>query len=659
MTDYFDSHGHLVRLGKKLGSGGEGAVFEVQGDARLVAKIYHRPAKETQAEKLEAMTLLATEELLRFAALPIATLSQIRSGPVAGMVMPRVRDQAEIHTLYSPAHRKTHSPDKDWGFLIHVALNVAAVFDSLHEKSIVIGDVNQGNVLVSSRGTVTLIDCDSFQVSANGRVYSCEVGVAHFTPPELQGQSFHGTVRTANHDLFGLAILIFHLLCMGRHPFAGRFTGMGEPPPLEKAIEQFRYAYSRNVKTNMLPPPQTLMVPAVMPALAELFERAFTKGSELSDGRPTATEWHAALRDLKLQLKPCAADLGHKYPNYLGTCPWCALEREGAPNLFASVTAHLVDRREGELNASLDPLWKPLLDLRQAAIDCVLQKVSFQNLHVTANPIPAEIEQNQSFALLLGRCFLGIVALLAVSWWIPPMLYIATVLSIGFGIWWFVLNRYYGLQPEIDRRERRLRESIAQLRVLESAGATELDSLRLAVEHQFHRLDLTKAEIEGLRPRYQADLDALNLQRERRQLDAYLQSHLIRSTTISFVNDWQKSTLESFGIETAYDLNEIRLANINGLSQIARSALLDWKAAIQKKFKFRPREKIPNVDRNTILARYLRQREDQEQALMSGRSSLELLYNQLQEVRSRYQQRLDIAAQKAKQAEADVLSLPE
>ncbi len=106
------------------------------------------------------------------------------------------------------------------------------------------------------------------------------------------------------------------------------------------------------------------------------------------------------------------------------------------------------------MTASLEPLWKPLLNLRQAAIDCVLQKVSFQNLQVTANPIPAEIEQNQSFALLLGRCFVGMLVLLAVSWWIPSMLYIATTLLIGFGIWWFVLNHYYGLQPEIDRRER-------------------------------------------------------------------------------------------------------------------------------------------------------------------------------------------------------------
>lgn len=658
MTDYFDSSGRQVRLGKKLGSGGEGVVYQLQGDSRLVAKIYHRPVTDVQSAKLNAMTVLASEDLLHFAALPILTLSHRRFGSIVGIVMPRIQHQAEIHTLYSPAHRKVHYPDKDWGFLIHVAMNVAAVFDSLHEKSIVIGDVNQGNVLVSPRGTVTLIDCDSFQVSANGLVYPCEVGVAHFTPPELQGQSFHGTVRTVNHDLFGLATLIFHLLCMGRHPFAGRFTGAGEPPPLEKAIEQFRYAYSRDPATRMTPPPLTVVPAATMPTLAVLFERAFMKGGEVPGARPTPREWHAALQQLKSQLKPCAADVGHKYPNYLGTCPWCALEREGAPNLFASVTAHLVDRREGELTAGVDHLWKPLLDLRQATQNCVLRKVSFQNLPITPNPVAVEIEQNQSFATLLGRCFAGAVILLAGGWWSTPLLYFATVLSIGFGVWWFVMNRYYGVRPEIARRERKLAECISRLRALEVEGARELDALRLAFEHELHRLDLSKAEIEGLRARYQAELDALHLQGERRQLDAFLQSHHIRAAKIPFVNDWQKATLESFGIETAYDLNEIRLTSINGLSQIPVSALLEWKSSIQKNFKFRPREKIPNVDRNTILARYLRKREDQENVLVSGRSSLELIESQLQEVRSRYQQRLERAAQQAKQAEADVLLLP-
>ena len=72
---------------------------------------------------------------------------------------------------------------------------------------------------------VVLIDCDSFQVNTNGRCYPCEVGVPLYTPPELQKKSFRELIRTRNHDRFGLAILIFQLLFVGRHPYAGRYLG--------------------------------------------------------------------------------------------------------------------------------------------------------------------------------------------------------------------------------------------------------------------------------------------------------------------------------------------------------------------------------------------------------------------------------------------------
>ncbi|MBS0202441.1 MAG: hypothetical protein JSS49_06030 [Planctomycetes bacterium] len=655
MTPYFDDRGHLIRLGRKLGAGGEGAVYELPENARLVAKIYHRPLSDEATAKLRAMTLLATPELTRFAALPTATITLVRNGPVAGVLMPRVRGHAEIHTLYSPAHRKTHYPDKDWAFLIHVAMNVAAVFDSLHSKSIVIGDVNQGNVLVSPQGTVTLIDCDSFQVSANGHVYPCEVGVAHFTPPELQGRSFHGVERTVNHDLFGLAILIFHLLCMGRHPYSGRFVGPGEPPPLEKAIEQFRYAYARkSAGSQFVPPPQTLLLPAVMPALSELFERAFTAGSEHPGNRPTEEEWYLALRDLKSQLKPCQADIGHKFPNYLGICPWCLLERDGSPNFFASVTAHLVGQREGELTASLDPLWQPLLVLSRQMNACILEKVSFTKWDVTPTPIPDQIEQNQAFARLIRLVAIGSALLLTLTWSIPALLAISSILTIGFGLWWLILIQFYGMGTESRRRENHLAEAITHLQSLEQEAARGLEANRLEFARELERLELTKAEIEGLRHRYQADLDGLNLQRERRQLDAFLQSHLISNVHIPLISDWQKSSLESFGIESAYDLNEIRILSIPGFSGTSVAALMDWKKSVTQKFRFRPREKIPNVDRNTILARYLRRREELESVLASGRWSLELLLTQQHELQSRYQQRLEAAALQAKQADADL-----
>ncbi len=88
-----------------------------------------------------------------------------------------------------------------------------------------------------------LIDCESFQWTANGKRFACEVGVETFTPPELQGKNFREVIRTINHDSFGLAVMVFLLLFMGRHPFAGRFLGRGDMP-IPRAISEFRFAYS-------------------------------------------------------------------------------------------------------------------------------------------------------------------------------------------------------------------------------------------------------------------------------------------------------------------------------------------------------------------------------------------------------------------------------
>ena len=65
----------------------------------------------------------------------------------------------------------------------------------------------KASVLVAPDATVKLIDCDSFQITAQGKRYLCEVGVETFTPPELQGKNLRQIMRTANHDGFGLAVM--------------------------------------------------------------------------------------------------------------------------------------------------------------------------------------------------------------------------------------------------------------------------------------------------------------------------------------------------------------------------------------------------------------------------------------------------------------------
>jgi len=42
----------IVRLGRRIGIGAEGEVYEIQDNSDLVAKIYHEPPPQERAEKL-------------------------------------------------------------------------------------------------------------------------------------------------------------------------------------------------------------------------------------------------------------------------------------------------------------------------------------------------------------------------------------------------------------------------------------------------------------------------------------------------------------------------------------------------------------------------------------------------------------------------------
>jgi len=337
VQEVIEPDGTRVRLGARLGQGGEGAIHELEGRPGVVAKIFHQPLPEARAEKIRAMAASRTLALDRLTAWPLGLLSLPGGRPI-GVKMPRVVDHREIHQLYDPRSRRTAFPRADWRFLVRVSANVARAFATVHAEGAVIADVNHGGILVGADARVRLIDCDSFQITAGGRCFPCDVGVPIFTPPELQDRPLTGVIRSENHDNFGLAVMIFLVLFMGRHPFAGRYLGEGDMP-IEQAIKEHRFAYgAEHDFAAMEQPPGTPPLDIVSAPVAELFERAFAMSAG-RDARPSAVEWIDALETLAGNLVECRVGTAHWYLAGLPGCPWCRIEATTGVPLFSAATS--------------------------------------------------------------------------------------------------------------------------------------------------------------------------------------------------------------------------------------------------------------------------------------------------------------------------------
>jgi DNA-binding helix-hairpin-helix protein with protein kinase domain len=355
MTTYYtNSTGQEIKLGDRLGGGGEGNVFAVRGRPKDVAKIYIQAMTHERESKLRAMVSVASPALVDVTAWPTELVMAGRK--VVGFVMPRADNAEESHVLYGPKSRRQKYPTAGFDFLVGASINVAKAFAVVHQAGIVIGDVNDRLAMIGRDARVRLIDCDSFQLVTLKGKFFCDVGVENFTPPELQGQSFRGLERSQQHDCFGLAVLIFHLLFLGRHPFAGRPQDV-QMIEIPEAVRQHRFAYSlQRHRTRMDQPVNTLPLDAPGGDVASMFERAFSP--DASSGRvprPSAGEWVQALNGLYLSLVKCRENGAHAFNRSLSRCPWCEIETRTRIELF-----NYVDPGGEHVAVDVDAIWQAI-----------------------------------------------------------------------------------------------------------------------------------------------------------------------------------------------------------------------------------------------------------------------------------------------------------
>jgi DNA-binding helix-hairpin-helix protein with protein kinase domain len=323
-AQYIGLKGKRYTAGREIGRGGEGGVYELLHELTLVIKVYTEPLTAEKADKLRHMAAIEDNELLKFAAWPMDVV-QNAAGKICGFVMKKLESYVPLHSLFSPMDRKKLFPDKGYNFLVHVARNLAVAFMKMHEHGIITGDVNSNNLLVNNSGMVALIDCDSFQISQGSRHFFCEVGVPGYTPPELlERGSFNNVVRTINTDSFSLAILIFQLLFLGRHPFTGRNL-TPEDFDEEKAIRTGQFAYSLNRTDKKLSPAKNSFdLRNLNPGIIGFFHQAF----EQREGRPLPKQWIEELGNLGKEMVTCTRSKLHQYPGSMRECPWCLFKEK-------------------------------------------------------------------------------------------------------------------------------------------------------------------------------------------------------------------------------------------------------------------------------------------------------------------------------------------
>lgn len=358
--------GHAVlAVGPRIGRGGEGEIYRTADGSGRAVKLYLNPdpARET---KVRAMISARLAERCPNVAFPREIVHHA-DGRFAGFIMTEVQGQQPIHELMAGRSRRQFFPQANWRFLVRTAINVARAIATVHAAGAIIGDINSSGILIAQDATVTLIDADSFQIGA----HRCRVGMPEYTPPELIGVRLGDVDRTKEHDQFGLAVILFQLLFLGRHPYAG--VTRGRPVPIEKAIADQRFAFSELRSLGVAPPPHTLRLGDLPRAIRLAFERAFAMRGA---ARPTAADWARELTILEEMLAPCSADPRHVLPSRSAACPWCRIERgTGRPTFSHAVqmpvvrqlpqhstlrsdVVRAIDHAKRDAGERIEPLWQ-------------------------------------------------------------------------------------------------------------------------------------------------------------------------------------------------------------------------------------------------------------------------------------------------------------
>lgn len=203
----------FITLTSRIGKGGEGAVYRTNVPG-TVCKIYDaEKVTRFRCEKLRRML----DSNFSFPGICWPTDVVFNNEQkVVGYLMPEAKGYELQKSVFIPMLLNQRFKSWQRVDLVRLAVTILNKIAYLHKHNIIIGDINPGNILVSSTDDVYFVDVDSYQIEE----FPSPVGTVPFTPPELQGKNFSSLLRSRENELFAVATLLFEIMLPGKSPYA-------------------------------------------------------------------------------------------------------------------------------------------------------------------------------------------------------------------------------------------------------------------------------------------------------------------------------------------------------------------------------------------------------------------------------------------------------
>lgn len=316
---YYQSDSHqlnpLVVEDKPLGKGGQATVYRIIFPIKLedfCIKIYHTECTSDLMDRIRYMidNPPNTTQTSAFRICWPTGFVFDKSKKIVGFYMPMAFPESrDLYILSYYAKGKTiadrFKKNQDWfgkyernseeGILnrLKMMANISQAFYQIHKSGNYVAlDVKPQNILATSKGKISIVDTDSFQIADDEHIlFPGAAATPEYCAPEFDEQYQQRRPFTVSNDLFSLSVMFYQFL-IGTHPF----TGVKLLPPydteeyseLKPVIRRSLFLYGCNKR----------YIEALNPNPHAFFERIprslqlmFIKAFDAPNYRPSMEDW--------------------------------------------------------------------------------------------------------------------------------------------------------------------------------------------------------------------------------------------------------------------------------------------------------------------------------------------------------------------------------